>query len=57
MTFLQCFPNISATHEVISTKILAIPKLNIDKLKNVLKFVKHSQVLGGKCLKFGVSWK
>ena len=36
---------------------LAIPKLNIDKLKNVLKFVKHSQVFGGKGLKFGGNWK
>ena len=57
MTLVQCFPNVSATHKAISTKFLAIPKLNIDKLKNVLKFVKHSQVFVGKGLKFGVNWK
>ena len=31
--------------------------LNIDKLKNVLKFVKNYQVFGGKGLKIGVNWK
>ena len=38
-------------------KMLGIPKLNIDKLKNVLKFVKDSQVFGGKGLKIGVNLK
>ena len=37
-------------------QILAIPKLNIGKL-NVLKFVKHSQVFGGKGLKIWANWK
>ena len=41
----------------MSTKVLAIPKLNIDKLKHVLKFVKHSQVFGGKGLKIEVNWE
>ena len=34
-------------------KILAITKLNIDKLKNVLKFVKHSQVFVEMALNWG----
>ena len=36
---------------------LAIPKLIKDTLKNVLKFFKTSQVLGGEGLKIGVNWK
>ena len=50
MNLLQCFSKYLSSFN----KILAIPKLNIDKLKNVLKFVKHS---GGKGLKLGVNWK
>ena len=51
------FPHTSVTLEAFSAKILAIPKLNIDKLKNVLKFQKNSQVFGGKSLKIGVNWE
>ena len=53
MTLLQCFSKYLSNFN----KILTVPKLNINKLKNVLKFVKHSQVFGGKGLKIGVSWK
>ena len=53
MTLLQCF----SKYLSYFNKILAIPKLNIDKLKHVLKFVKHSQVFGGKGLEIGVNWK
>ena len=49
MTLLQCFSKYLSNFN----KMLAIPKLNIDKLKNVLKFVKGSQVFGGKGLKLG----
>ena len=47
MTLLQCFSKYLSNFN----KILAIPILNIDKLKNVLKFVKGFQV--GKALKLG----
>ena len=41
----------------IFNKILAIPKLIIDTLKNVFKFFKTSQVFGGEGLKIGVNWR
>ena len=53
MTLPQCFSKYLSNFN----KILAIPKLNIDKLKNVLKFVKHSHFFCGKGLKIGVNWK
>ena len=49
MTLLKCFSKYLNNFN----KILAIP--NIDKLKNVLKFVKYCQVFGGKGLKSGVN--
>ena len=37
--------------------MLAIPKLIIDTLKNVVKFFETSQIFGGEGLKIGVNWK
>ena len=41
----------------IFNKILAIAKLIIDTLKNVLKFFRTSQVFGVEGLKIEVNWK
>ena len=53
MILLLCFSKYLSNFN----KILAILELNIDKLKNILKFVKHSQVFGGKGIKIGINWK
>ena len=52
MILLQCFSKYLSN----INKILAFPKLNIDKLKNVLKFINILRFLVGKALP-GVNWK